>query len=46
MKKRIYLTLTLTVVFTVSLMAQTTALVTYEGGYFVKNDKEWKEFNK
>ncbi len=44
MKKRIYLTLTLTVVFTVSLMAQTTALVTYEGGYFVKNDKEWKEY--
>ena len=28
----------------VSLMAQTTALVTYEGGYFIKNGKEWTEY--
>lgn len=44
MKRKILLTLTLAVAGLVSLMAQTTALVTYEGGYFVKNGKEWSEF--
>lgn len=44
MKKRFYLTLMLAIAGIVSLMAQTTALVTYEGGYFVKKDKEWTEY--
>ena len=44
MRKRLYLTFMLAIMGLVSLMAQTTALVTYEGGYFVKNDKEWTEY--
>ena len=44
MKKGVLMTLVLAVVGIVSLMAQTTALVTYEGGYFVKSGKEWTEF--
>ena len=44
MKRRILLTLVLAIAGVVSLMAQTTALVTYEGGYFVKNGEEWTEY--
>ena len=44
MKRRILLTLVLAVAGVVSLMAQTTALVTYEGGYFVKHGEEWTEY--
>lgn len=44
MKKNILLTLVLAVAGMVSLMAQTTALVTYDGGYFLKNGKEWIEY--
>ena len=44
MKKRILLTLVLFVAGMVSLMAQTTALVTYEGGYFVKDGEDWTEY--
>ena len=44
MKRRILLTLVLAIAGMVSIMAQTTALVTYEGGYFVKNGDEWTEF--
>ena len=35
MKRNILLTLVLAVAGMVSLMAQTTALVTYDGGYFL-----------
>ena len=38
------MTLVLAIAGVVSLMAQTTALVTYEGGYFVKNGEEWTEY--
>ena len=38
------MTLVLAVAGVVSLMAQTTALVTYEGGYFVKHGEEWTEY--
>ena len=44
MKREILLTLVLAVAGIVSLMAQTTALVTYDGGYFLKNGKEWIEY--
>ncbi len=44
MKRKILLTLVLAVVGIVSLAAQTTALVTYEGGYFVKSGEEWTEY--
>ena len=44
MKRRILLTLVLAIAGVVSLMAQTTALVTYEGGYFVKHGEEWTEY--
>ena len=44
MKRRILLTLVLAIAGVVSMMAQTTALVTYEGGYFVKNGDEWTEY--
>lgn len=44
MKRRILLTLVLAIAGIVSLMAQTTALVTYEGGYFIKDGKEWLEY--
>ena len=37
-------TLCLLAVAVSALQAQTTALVTYEGGYFVKNGKEWTEY--
>ena len=42
MKKSILLSLLLS--FAVAAFAQTTALVAYEGGYFVKNGKKWKEY--
>ena len=44
MNKRFYLTLMLAFVGIVSLVAQTTALVPYEGGYFVKNGEKWSEY--
>lgn len=44
MNKRLSLTTILAIVSFVSLMAQTTALVVYEGGYFVKNGDEWTEY--
>ncbi len=44
MRRRILLTLVLAIAGMVSLVAQTTALVTYEGGYFVKDGKEWTEY--
>ncbi len=44
MKKSFFLLLVLAVAGIVSLAAQTTALVPYEGGYFVKNGKEWVEY--
>ena len=44
MKKKILLTLLLAIAGAVSIMAQTTALVTYEGGYFIKDGNEWTEY--
>ena len=44
MKRRILLTLLLAVAGISFMMAQTTALVVYEGGYFVKDGKEWTEY--
>lgn len=44
MKKRVLLTLVFTIAGLVSMIAQTTALVTYEGGYFIKDGKEWTEY--
>ena len=44
MKRRFLLTLVLAIAGMVSIMAQTTALVTYEGGYFIKKGKEWIEY--
>ena len=44
MKRRILLTLVLAVAGVVSMMAQTTALVTYEGGYFIKESKAPKGY--
>ena len=42
MKKSILLAMLLS--FAATLSAQTTALVAYEGGYFVKNGDKWTEF--
>ena len=42
MKKSILLSLLLS--FAMTALAQTTALVAYEGGYFVKNGDKWTEF--
>lgn len=44
MNKRLSLTTMLAIISFVSLVAQTTALVPYVGGYFVKNDDEWTEY--
>lgn len=44
MKRKILLALVLAVAGIVSLAAQTTALVTYDGGYFVKSGEEWTEY--
>ena len=42
MKKSILLGLLLS--FAMTALAQTTALVAYEGGYFIKNGEKWTEF--
>ena len=42
--KKIFYAFVLLFVCVLAVNAQTTALVTYEGGYFVKNGKEWKEY--
>ena len=42
MKKSILLSLLLS--FAMTALAQTTALVAYDGGYFVKNGEKWTEF--
>lgn len=44
MKKKILLTVLIAVAGIMSTVAQTTALVTYEGGYFIKDGKEWTEY--
>jgi hypothetical protein len=44
MKRNILLTLVLAMAGVSFMMAQTTALVVYEGGYFVKDGKEWTEY--
>ena len=44
MNKRLSLTTMLAIISFVSLVAQTTALVPYVGGYFVKNGDEWTEY--
>lgn len=44
MNKRLSLTTILAIISFVSLVAQTTALVPYVGGYFVKNGDEWTEY--
>ena len=44
MNKRLSLTTMLAIVSFVSLVAQTTALVPYVGGYFVKSGDEWTEY--
>lgn len=44
MKKRLFIAFAFAIIGVVSLMAQTTALVTYQGGYFVKNGDEWVEY--
>ncbi len=42
--KKLFLTLAFLVTGLSAMQAQTTALVTYEGGYFVKNGEEWTEY--
>ena len=44
MKQKILFTLLLTAFATLSAFAQKSMLVAYNGGYFVKNDKEWSEY--
>ena len=44
MNKRLSLTAMLAIASFVTLVAQTTALVTYEGGYFIKDGRKWTEF--
>ena len=44
MKRNILLTLVLAIAGVSFMMAQTTALVVYEGGYFVKDGNEWTEY--
>lgn len=44
MNKRLSFTLLLAIASFVTLVAQTTALVPYVGGYFVKNGDEWTEY--
>ena len=41
MNKRLSLTAMLAIASFVTLVAQTTALVTYEGGYFIKDGRKW-----
>ena len=42
--KKLFLTLAFLLIGLFAIQAQTTALVTYEGGYFVKNGDEWTEY--
>ncbi|MBQ8270248.1 MAG: hypothetical protein IJZ22_03435 [Bacteroidaceae bacterium] len=42
--KKVCFILALLMAGTYCAIAQTTALVVYEGGYFVKNDKTWEEY--
>ena len=44
MNKRLSLTTMLAIISFVSLVAQTTALVPYVGGYFVKDGDKWTEY--
>ena len=44
MKKNLFLTLAFVVMGIMSLVAQTTAFIPYEGGYFVKEGDEWTEY--
>ena len=44
MKKKILLTVLIAVAGIMSTVAQTTALVTYQGGYFIKNGNDWIEY--
>lgn len=44
MKQRIIFAFALIVAGLLPLLAQTTALVSYEGGYFVKNGNDWTEY--
>lgn len=44
MKKRILMSLAAMLCLAFSAIAQTTALVVYEGGYFVKNGDKWVEY--
>ena len=44
MKKRILSSLLIAFAFAITAFAQTTALVSYEGGYFIKNGDNWTEY--
>lgn len=44
MKKRLFLSIAVVLACATSLLAQPTALVAYEGGYFIKNDNKWVEY--
>ena len=44
MKKRILSSLLIAFAFAITTFAQTTALVAYDGGYFVKNGDNWTEY--
>ena len=44
MKNRFFITIAVLFCVALSSVAQTTALVVYDGGYFVKNGKEWVEY--
>ncbi len=44
MKKRFFLSVAVMFAVVSSVLAQTTALVVYDGGYFVKNGDEWVEY--
>ena len=44
MKKRILSSLLIAFAFAITTLAQTTALVAYDGGYFVKNGENWTEY--
>ena len=44
MKKRILSSLLIAFAFAITAFAQTTALVAYDGGYFVKNGDRWTEY--
>ena len=44
MKQRMIFAFALIMAGLLPLLAQTTALVSYEGGYFVKNGNDWTEY--